>query len=538
MMMPPRMGAAAAEEADERREQQHHRDDDHHPRQLFVGVDLGTSGARISVVDGSAREVFASSTAWTSSSAGSRGAGGGRYDDPAAWWGAATRLFREASGAVGDLGSGCRAVCVSGTSASCLVVDPSLEVLERPRMYNFHVVRSSEFPASGVEALDRIGERVPPRHTARSPTGTLAKLLSWQAQNPLGGGTARLVHQADYVSARAMGAGNTGGARPPCGTAAARHNLGESVCLPSDFHNCLKLGYDPASRSWPPWMEPLLLEAGLTMRVLPSPVVSPGEPVGTVAPWVAREWGIPEGAAVCGGTTDSNAAFVAAAGLRPVPGTAVTSLGSTLALKQLSAVAVEDADLGVYSHALPAPIKVRLPGASSHGQERQWWLVGGASNAGCAVLRQEGFADEELAELSSSIDPGTDSPYEYYPLASAGERFPVADAAMAPVLDPRPGDRAEYLKGLLQGIARVEARGYRALRGLGARPPPRVVLTAGGGSRNGAWTAMRERLLADALGASGGGAGGNQTFRVLRAENSEASYGAALLAASTFIAAD
>jgi hypothetical protein len=50
---------------------------------------------------------------------------------------------------------------------------------------------------------------------------------------------------------------------------------------------------------------------------------------------------------------------------------------------------------------------------------------------------------------------------------------------------------------------------------------------------------MRERLLADALGASGGGgAGGNQTFRVLRADNSEASYGAALLAASTFIAAD
>ena len=52
-------------------------------------------------------------------------------------------------------------------------------------------------------------------------------------------------------------------------------------------------------------------------------------------------------------------------------GEAVTSLGSTMAIKMRSPVRVENSTYGVYSHRLGA------------GQ----WLVGGASNTGGAVLR-------------------------------------------------------------------------------------------------------------------------------------------------------
>lgn len=45
------------------------------------------------------------------------------------------------------------------------------------------------------------------------------------------------------------------------------------------------------------------------------------------------------------------------------------------------------------------------------------WLVGGASNVGCAVLRELGFSNEELERLSLDIDPDSDSPLRYYPLA-------------------------------------------------------------------------------------------------------------------------
>jgi D-ribulokinase len=201
-----------------------------------------------------------------------------------------------------------------------------------------------------------------------------------------------------------------------------------------------------------------------------------------------------------------------------------------LALKQLSTNYVEDADLGVYSHAVPTSLIV-MPTDSqpnSGAPPKKLWLVGGASNVGCAILRKEGFSNDELVELSEAIDPTSDSPYEYYPLAAVGERFPVADATKAPILDPKPESRAEYLKGLLQGIARVEVLGYLTLERLGASPPLARVLSSGGGSRNDKWTLMRQRMLREGLPAA-------RNLQVERAEYSEASYGAALLAASTWV---
>jgi sugar (pentulose or hexulose) kinase len=60
--------------------------------------------------------------------------------------------------------------------------------------------------------------------------------------------------------------------------------------------------------------------------------------------------GLPPSCLVCSGTTDSIAAFVAAG--VTVPGQAVSSLGSTLAVKLLSTKRVDDAAFGVYSHRL------------------------------------------------------------------------------------------------------------------------------------------------------------------------------------------
>ena len=81
----------------------------------------------------------------------------------------------------------------------------------------------------------------------------------------------------------------------------------------------------------------------------------------------------------------------------------MTSLGSTLAIKLLSETPVEDSNRGIYSHRL--------------GDR---WLVGGASNVGCAVLRQEQFSEQELVELSAQIDPSKDSQCGFYPLLKVG----------------------------------------------------------------------------------------------------------------------
>ncbi|THG18958.1 hypothetical protein TEA_029307 [Camellia sinensis var. sinensis] len=222
----------------------------------------------------------------------------------------------------------------------------------------------------------------------------------------------------------------------------------------SDYNNALKVGYDPELDSYPSW-----LISQPYSHVLPS-IQAPGTSIGSIKEDIR------------------------------------TQFGSTLAIKLLSTNRIEDSRFGVYSHRLDDK-----------------WLVGGASNTGGAVLRQF-FTDEQLDKLSKQINPMVASPLDYYPLQAVGERFPVADPEMEPRLHPRPESDVEYLHGILESIARIEAKGYTLLKDLGATEVEEV-FTAGGGAKNEKWTMIRQRVLG---------------LPVSRALQTEAAYGAALLA--------
>ena len=439
---------------------------------------------------GGYREVFAEAIPWDEK---------GTYDDTDAWMNAIKTLFQSAAEGLGSLES-VASVCVSGTSASCLLVDrETQQVTRKARMYNYDVVASADGDdAFGREAIKLLEKHAPPRHTARATTGSLAKLLSWAKEAPLKKNEV-LCHQSDFVSMRLMS---------------------DASPVKSDWHNCLKLGYDVKDKKWPSWIADCLEDAGVSEPVsgegvIPLKVVSPGAPMGKISREMAALLGLREDTVIVGGTTDSNAAFFAAAGTQPSFGTAVTSLGSTLAMKQLSQTYVEDADRGVYSH--------RFPNLNDPDDEA--WLVGGASNVGCAILRKLEFSNNELENLSAEIDPMADSPMNYYPLTKIGERFPVADANKAPLLKPVPESRKEFLHGILQSISDVERTGFKVLQELGSSPPT-IVWTCGGGSKNDMWSRLRERRLADAFSGS--------EIKVKKAECTEASFGAALLAGAPF----
>ena len=223
-------------------------------------------------------------------------------------------------------------------------------------------------------------------------------------------------------------------------------------------------------------------------------MVEPGTPVGTIDPALAARFGLPANAVVAAGTTDGCAAFLATGA--DAAGEAVTSLGSTLTLKQLCDRPIFSPEYGVYSH--------RLGGR---------WLAGGASNSGGAALARH-FSPNALAALSQRIDPLTESGLDYYPLPGPGERFPFADAHLPPRETPRPADDAHFLQGLLEGIARIEALGYRRLAELGG-PALVSIRTVGSGARNAAWTAIRRHALG---------------VELLSPKSEEAAVGAATLA--------
>ncbi len=296
-----------------------------------------------------------------------------------------------------------------------------------------------------TEQARRLAQLAPAHSPAATPSSSLAKLLWLLDQGSTAG--LRACHQAEWIAARLAGR-----------------------LLPGDENNALKLGYDPVAGTWPAWLAGLNLPAGLLPEVVP-----PGTALATLDPAVARLTGLPGDCRIVAGTTDSTAAALAV-GLDQ-PGQAVTSLGSTLVMKVVSRKPRFDGGLGIYSH--------RIPGGL--------WLVGGASNSGGRVLRRF-FSDEELGELSKRIRPDRGLCLNYYPLPAPGERFPVAAPELAPRLTPVPRDRVRFLQGLLEGMARIEARAY-ALLAEPDEPAVGPVRSLGGGAANPAWRAIRARIL-------------------------------------------
>lgn len=379
--------------------------------------------------------------------------------DPQLWWAALDTLLTDVIRQVPA--EHVRSIAVDGTSATLLLTDLHGQPLAPALMYDDCRSRSE---------AEHIATLAPASSAAHGASSSLAKLLFLRQKIPT---ASRALHQADWIAGRLCGQFGI-----------------------SDENNALKLGYDAVARVWPAWLKQLEVPPELLPRVLP-----PGTPIGKLAPpWAAR-WKLPANTRVVAGTTDSVAGFLAT-GARNT-GDAVTSLGSTLVLKILCDKPVFAPKHGVYSHRL-----------------ENRWLAGGASNTGGGALLKF-FSIERLQQLSEQLDVARPTGLHYYPLPRPGERFPINDPHRAPVVEPRPEDDAIFLQGLLEGIAQIEAEGYRLLAELGA-PYPRSVQSVGGGATNRPWTQIRARTLGVPL---------------ISAQHSDAAYGSAQLARSGHIRA-
>jgi sugar (pentulose or hexulose) kinase len=386
-----------------------------------IGIDVGTSGVRVALVDtqGALLGIRSSTLAPPD------------RRKPACWW-HAVELALAALKSSADL-SGVRCIAVDGTSGTILLLNDAGQPMCPASLYN------DPAPEAAARA---VAAAAPDGSAAGGAASPLAKLLAMQDAP----GTARLAHQADWIAAQ----------------------LGAPVGI-SDENNALKTGYDPVRRCWPRWLRGL----GIRVALLPE-VVEPGTPIGAIDPALATRFGLSADVVIAAGTTDGCAAFLATGA--DTVGEAVTSLGSTLTLKQLSDRPIFSPKYGVYSHRLGSR-----------------WLAGGASNSGGAALARY-FSPDALVALSARIDPALESGLDYYPLPSPGERFPFADPHLPPRDTPRPTDDVRFLHGLLEGIARIEALGYRRLADLGG-PALADVRTVGTGARNAAWTVIRRRAL-------------------------------------------
>jgi sugar (pentulose or hexulose) kinase len=383
---------------------------------LYIGIDLGTSGCRAIAIDKSKAIRARASRSLPPPQTPQPGQS---QQDPEIWWRVLLEVLAEIGSVCGN--DNIAAIAVDGTSSTLLLSDQQGNPLTPALMYN---------DSRSREQLPLLNKAAPEGNPVLSASSSLAKLLHLRQNLSTDRYLAR--HQSDWILGKLSGD--------------YRY---------SDENNVLKLGYDPIQRQWPSWLARLQVDIDRLPEVVPS-----GTIIGKLRRETAQATGLPQGIAIVTGTTDGNAAFLATGANRV--GEAVSSLGSTLVLKILSDKPIFAAEYGVYSHRL--------------GDR---WLVSGASNSGGAVLAGY-FSQDEMVRMIPKLQPDQPTGLDYYPLLSPGERFPHNDADYQPRLQPRPSDDRRFFQGMLEGIANIEATGYSLLQQLGAPKPRCVYSIGGG----------------------------------------------------------
>jgi D-ribulokinase len=347
------------------------------------------------------------------------------------WWQAVSHALDKLRGRISF--ERIAAISVDGTSGTIVAVDGRGTPLAPASMYN---------DASAMQASEIIAKIAPPETAAHGATSPLGRAISLQKL----AGVVRILHQADWIMSQFTGQFDV-----------------------SDENNALKTGYDPMLRAWPEWME----VAGFNMQLLPK-VVAVGTTIGAVTSEMQCRFGFNKNTKVVSGTTDGCAAFLATGANRL--GDGVTSLGTTMVIKLLSDKPIFAPQYGLYSHRIS-----------------DFWLPGGASNSGGAALLKY-FSAEQIAALEPQMKVNKPTGCKYYPLSGIGERFPICDPEMQSRVSPRPANDAEFLQGLLEGIADVEALAYQRMVELSG-PALKRVFTVGGGAKNKSWGENRAQRL-------------------------------------------
>ena len=382
---------------------------------LVLGIDLGTSGVRIAIINTKKKLLFTSSKTYSQ--------GLTKAED---WKNSLTTLILKIPNSLREKLVSCS---VAGTSGTLLACKKNGEPIGKALPY---FLSCSEY-SHEVEKL------FTKECAGSSMSGSVGRALRLLA---LYGNEIILRHQADWIS----------------GWLINNWEYGEEG-------NNIRMGWEISNSSWPVNFKNLKW-----LKCLPK-IIPSGRIMGKICNKKANELSLPNKLQVIAGTTDSNAGVLATF---PNNNDGITILGSTIVIKKF--VNKPLTGEGISNHKLLGN-----------------WLSGGASNTGAALLL-DFFKLEYIEELSKQINPNKPTGLNLLPLSSQGERFPIDDPNIKPRLEPRPVSDSLFLHALLEGLARIEAKGWKKLNELGADLPQQII-TIGGGAKNITWKKIREKEI-------------------------------------------
>ena len=404
----------------------------------FIGVDIGTQGARVVLIDAKGNIVASAGEVFPLNDR-SR-----EEQSPVEWWDSCYNSLKQLlqSDDVKQIITDIKAIAVTSTSGTVIPLDADNHPLHNALMYSDkRSVRQAEVCTAAALRCHNSG------YTTFNFSSGLAKMVWFVETYPdKAAKIARWIHAADHVT-----------------------GMLSNVWGVTDYTNAFKSGYDVSDYYWP---EYLYTHLPLKKEWLPK-VVPSGEVIGTIAKDVAAKLGLPETVQITAGITDGCASQIASGAINP--GDWNTTIGTTMVIKGVTKNEVLDPLGRLYSHRHPAG----------------YWMPGGASNTGADWVTNE-FADD-LVELNEQAAKLLPTKYISYPLRQEGERFPIV-APQARGFEPEGLTKAERFTANMEGVAYMERYAYELIEHLSGEQV-NAVYTAGGASNSDAWLRIRSNVM-------------------------------------------
>lgn len=413
---------------------------------MYLGIDLGTSGIKIVLVD-EAETVRASHTESLSVS---RPAPGWSEQNPDDWWEATLRALDVLAAAHPQEMAAVQGIGLSGQMHGAVTLNKDGVPLRPAILWNDTRAQSecAELEQSFPALRQVAGNPAMPGFTA-------PKLLWLRRHEPeLFGRIATVLLPKAYLRYRLTG---------------------EMIEEMSDAAGTLWL--DVGARAW---SEPALAATGLSISQMPR-LVEGSAPAGRLLPALQARWNMTSAPVFAGGAGDNAAGAVGLGAIRP--GDAFLSLGTSGVLWATTDRfrPNPEATVHAFCHALPG----------------LWHQMGVTLSAAACLAWWSGVAQEKEAALLQALPPTPERPSDvtFLPYLS-GERTPHNDGAIRGAFFGLSQDtsRASLTQAVLEGVAFSFRDCLDALRSAGTVITEADVI--GGGSRSPTWI----KILASVLG--------------------------------------
>ena len=418
---------------------------------MFLGIDCGTQGTKALVID---RDGNTLGSGYAAHSLIERPSGA-REQDPL-WWIDALRSAVTQALASG-LAAQIHAIGVSGQQHGLVVLDENLQVIRPAKLWN-----DTETAPENAALIERLGGRAAffDRFGVIPLTGYTVSKLLWLA-----------THEPENF-------------------ARIRH-----ILLPHEYLNFFLTGilaaeygdasgtafFDVRTRTWvKEILDAIDGGSGHLARALP-PLIGPDQPVGSVRPEIAAEFGLPASCLVSAGGGDNMMGAIGTGNVQE--GIVTLSLGTSSTVYSFRESVVLDATGCV------------APFCSSSGG---WLPLVCTMNATNVVTQTVGLLGKTVADIDPALDstsPGADG-LTFLPFLN-GERTPDLPTARGSLVGISATNftPAHLIRAAVEGVSFGILNGLDLI--LAGVPADRIRLI-GGGARSAGW----RQLLADATGAA------------------------------------